>query len=167
MRVVKVWIRIYIIRCDRNQNRKSSWWWGGAFKSIDSYKEQEQDHKIKKSAEKLKTSSSSNVGKNKNQLKVQCLKVIQWRFQIQWLHHVALAGLNALHCVISYIRTLQAYISCVHHPVSFSSFTEESSEIQRFALPVLELRTRARPSTRVSKQAEMLPTALWVTGWTR
>lgn len=49
---------------------------GGAFKSIDSYKEQEQDHKIKKSAEKLKT-SSSNVGKNKNQLKVQCLKVIQ------------------------------------------------------------------------------------------
>lgn len=38
---------------------------GGAFKSIDSYKEQEQDHKIKKSAEKLKTSSSSNVGKIK------------------------------------------------------------------------------------------------------
>lgn len=141
---------------------------GGAFKSIDSYKEQEQDHKIKKSAEKLKTSSSSsNVGKNKNQLKVQCLKVIQWRFQIQWLHHVALAGLNALHCVISYIRTLQAlHISCVHHPVSFSSFPEESSEIQRFALPVLKLRTRARASTRVSKQAEMLPTALWVTGWT-
>lgn len=51
-------------------------WGGGAFKSIDSYKEQEQDHKIKKSAEKLKT-SSSNVGKNENQLKVQCLKVIQ------------------------------------------------------------------------------------------